>query len=264
MNIGNKIKELRKQRGVTQEQLAESIGVSFQAVSKWENNIALPDISLAPALARYFGVSMDVLFDFNLKDTEEEILAVSRESWKFRESDPDKAREILEKGLAQYPNSDILLQNLLYVTDHKKSPDEVLRIASKIVDVTTDDSVKYDAFRFMAYAYKAQNDVDSARKILDQIPEIYFSRLSEKACVLTGEEKFDCACREAGNALHTLLLMKEKTSECFIEKGNIAGALKEYEQSLSVLDVLEASSSWNDWREKLRKNIAELKARSDK
>lgn len=42
MNIGNKIRELRKQHGMTQEQLAESIGISFQAVSKWENNIALP------------------------------------------------------------------------------------------------------------------------------------------------------------------------------------------------------------------------------
>ena len=48
MNIGNKIRELRKQRGITQEQLAESIGISFQAVSKWENNIALPDITLVP------------------------------------------------------------------------------------------------------------------------------------------------------------------------------------------------------------------------
>ena len=63
MNIGNKIRELRKQRGITQEQLAESIGISFQAVSKWENNIALPDITLVPVLASYFGVSMDELFD---------------------------------------------------------------------------------------------------------------------------------------------------------------------------------------------------------
>ena len=68
MDIGNKIRKLRKQRGITQEQLAESIGVSFQAVSKWENNIALPDITLAPVLAGYFSVSMDELFDFNLKD----------------------------------------------------------------------------------------------------------------------------------------------------------------------------------------------------
>ncbi len=40
MNIGNKIKELRKQRGITQEQLADSIGISFQAVSKWENGVS--------------------------------------------------------------------------------------------------------------------------------------------------------------------------------------------------------------------------------
>lgn len=71
MNIGTKIKELRKQRGITQEQLANSIGISFQAVSKWENNLALPDISLAPILANYFGVSMDDLFDIHLAELEQ-------------------------------------------------------------------------------------------------------------------------------------------------------------------------------------------------
>ena len=67
LSIGNKIKSLRKQRGITQEQLAESIGISFQAVSKWENNITLPDITLAPALVSFFGFTMDELFDFNLR-----------------------------------------------------------------------------------------------------------------------------------------------------------------------------------------------------
>ena len=77
MNIGNKIRELRKQRGITQEQLAESIGISFQAVSKWENNIALPDITLVPVLASYFGVSMDELFDFNLKEIEHAVRIIT-------------------------------------------------------------------------------------------------------------------------------------------------------------------------------------------
>ncbi len=84
MNIGNKIKDLRKQRGITQEQLADSIGVSFQAVSKWENNIAFPDITLAPALVSYFGVSMDVLFDFNLKEIEDKVLSIAKDSWKYQ------------------------------------------------------------------------------------------------------------------------------------------------------------------------------------
>ena len=82
MNIGNKIKELRKQRGITQEQLAGSIGISFQAVSKWENNIALPDITLAPILANYFGVSMDELFDFSLEEMEKEIKEIVDDAYK--------------------------------------------------------------------------------------------------------------------------------------------------------------------------------------
>ena len=58
LSIGNKIKALRKEHGITQEQLADSIGISFQAVSKWENNIALPDITLVPILAGYFNITM--------------------------------------------------------------------------------------------------------------------------------------------------------------------------------------------------------------
>lgn len=59
MQIGEKLKALRKARGATQEALAEAIGVSFQAVSKWETNVSLPDIALLPALSHYFGVSAD-------------------------------------------------------------------------------------------------------------------------------------------------------------------------------------------------------------
>lgn len=74
MKIGNKIRELRKQRRITQEQLANSIGVSFQAVSKWENNIGLPDITLVPVLANYFHVSIDDLFDYSSKETKKRYL----------------------------------------------------------------------------------------------------------------------------------------------------------------------------------------------
>ncbi len=259
MNIGNKIKELRKQRGITQEQLADSMGVSFQAVSKWENNIALPDITLTPSLASYFGVSMDVLFDFNLKEIEDKTLSIAKESWKYRCSDVQKAQQILKEGLKQYPDNDILLINLLYVMDYDKHPDDVLAVASRIVDVTKNEAIKYDAYRFMAYAYKVKDDYESARKALDQIPEIYFSRLSEKACVLTGEEKWDSACKEEGQALYILMLMKDKIAECHIEKGDFEKALKEYEQALGVLEVLETAPSWNSWREQFQEQIKDIK-----
>ncbi len=62
MELNMNIKTLRRQKGVTQEALAEAMGVSFQAVSKWEQGATSPDVSLLPQLAVYFGVSIDELF----------------------------------------------------------------------------------------------------------------------------------------------------------------------------------------------------------
>lgn len=258
MNIGNKIKELRKQRGLTQEQLANDIGVSFQAVSKWENNISLPDITLAPMLASYFGVSLDTLFDFHLQEVQEKALAIAKESWNYRDSDWAKARDILNEGLKKYPKNDILLENLLYVIDYDETPEETIKIASEILDVTKDDAIRYHAYRFMAYAYKAKGDLDSARTILDQIPELYFSRLSEKAHLLCGKEKWHAACSEEGVCLQNLIEMKECIAEYYIEQGSTENALKEYRQALAVLDALEVSERWDWAKEHFQKLIEKI------
>ena len=61
-NIGNKLKELRQQKRITQNQVAMKLGVSSQAVSKWENNLSCPDIMLLPHIAKLFDVSIDELF----------------------------------------------------------------------------------------------------------------------------------------------------------------------------------------------------------
>ena len=63
MEIGSKIKQLRCRASLTQEQLADKLGLSAQAVSKWENSATMPDISLLPELAQIFGTSIDELFD---------------------------------------------------------------------------------------------------------------------------------------------------------------------------------------------------------
>ena len=62
MNIGRQVKALRLRRGITQEALAQHLGITTQAVSKWENNVSMPDIALLPELSAFFGVSIDELF----------------------------------------------------------------------------------------------------------------------------------------------------------------------------------------------------------
>ena len=64
--IGTKIQTLRKNKNITQAQLAEVLSVSSQSVSKWENHLSVPDISLLPVIARYFGITMDELFNYRL------------------------------------------------------------------------------------------------------------------------------------------------------------------------------------------------------
>ena len=63
MTIGKRIAALRKEKGLTQEELAQHMGVSGQAVSKWENDQTCPDISALPKLARLLGVTVDELLE---------------------------------------------------------------------------------------------------------------------------------------------------------------------------------------------------------
>lgn len=71
MSIGKRIQTLRKQKSLTQEQLAERVGVSPQAVSKWENDNSCPDISILPALAKELGVSIDTLLGYDAPEVKQ-------------------------------------------------------------------------------------------------------------------------------------------------------------------------------------------------
>ena len=74
--IGQSIKKLRKERNLTQEELAAQLNVSAQAVSKWENETGLPDISQVIPLASVFGISTDALFGLEETNVDEEALKI--------------------------------------------------------------------------------------------------------------------------------------------------------------------------------------------
>lgn len=83
--MDNKINEqitfLRKRMNMTQDELANKLGVTNQAVSKWENNICCPDIQLLPKIAELFGVSIDSLFGNNSVLKKDDILSQLKESY---------------------------------------------------------------------------------------------------------------------------------------------------------------------------------------
>ena len=66
LEFGEKVRSLRTERGLTQEKLADFLGVSFQAVSKWERGDTVPDIYMLPSIASFFGVTTDYLLSYDV------------------------------------------------------------------------------------------------------------------------------------------------------------------------------------------------------
>lgn len=234
ITIGNKIKQLRKNKNITQEQLANVLNISFQAISKWENDLATPDITMIPILANYFKVSIDELFDYNLKEMQKKIDDICDEAFQYRESDPNKSKEILTNALSEYPDNDVLLNNLLYVCG---DVDEGIKIANKLISETNDDSVKYDSLRFLALAYKQKNDYESAVSAIEQIPELYFTKLGEAAFIYEGEKKYAAAEKQFWISFEILIQMCVKLYEYFKEENNIAEAEKYLHQALKFIEI---------------------------
>lgn len=73
MDFGTNLKQLRKEKNLTQEELAECLSVSPQTVSKWENNISMPDLSVLPVLADYFGTTVDILIRHDINHEKSEL-----------------------------------------------------------------------------------------------------------------------------------------------------------------------------------------------
>ena len=79
LKLGENLRRLRKERELTQEQFSTAIGVSFQAVSRWENGTAYPDMELLPVLSSFFGVSVDTLLGCPEVEKEEQAAALLEE-----------------------------------------------------------------------------------------------------------------------------------------------------------------------------------------
>ena len=263
MMIGSRIKELRKERGMTQEQLAKSVGISSQAISKWENNIALPDITLVPILAQIFGVTIDDLFAYNQKKIQDDIEQYVQRMWEIWETNPEEGRKILEEGLQKYPKNEILLNKLLYVINYSANPDETIRIANKLIDNSSDIEVRYDALRFLAYAYNAKSDTESALAVLEQIPDITFTKLSEMAFVLSGAPKYEAADKQKWISFETLLQMMQKISEYYEEIEENDKAVAEIERALSLISVFQNEEKFDyfsNYVEFFKNRLSEFKS----
>lgn len=246
--LGTQIRALRRARGMTQESLAERLNVSPQAVSKWENHLSAPDVSLLPALAAVFDTTIDELFGYDRSETEGDVMAICRESWQYREGDRLRSREILKAGLERFPGNAILLNNYLYTLDYETENDEIIAVAAKLVesvegDARSDD-VRYDALRFLAGAYARKGEYGFAKATLERIPEIYFTKLSAAAETLRGQEKYDAANAQKWVCLEMMVDMMRELAAYYEDEGEMDKAAAEKAKARELIALFTPERDW--------------------
>lgn len=195
IKIGKVIQRLRKERNLTQEQLAKFIGVSTPAVSKWESGNSYPDIELLPLLADFFNVSIDKLLNYKIDLSEEEVMKIYKElesgfakieidlsteepKEEFRQ-DLESVKKLSNMYIEKYPKSYLLKLRIcslyqMYSYKFGKSElndrvKETTNILEDIVRNTDDIQIKETALIILSNAYCMLEDYEKAELYLNMI-----------------------------------------------------------------------------------------------
>lgn len=229
LKIGEKIKELRKAQDVTQEKLADYLNISYQAVSKWENGLALPDITLIPALAGFFGVSSDYLLGIDTEYSDKVIENVLGEVSRLKHI--AKAKEgiaLIEKTLRSYPNNHKLLAEWAELKVHTFEPNcenegwlkQIENKTAVVLRDCADDYVRYKAKLALTLAYSFCGERVKAEKLCDTFPDEAYSRAEMYSMTARPQErvkyKRGCICCDLEKLLVDILSIA-KHYYCFAD-----------------------------------------------
>lgn len=202
MNIGDKIKKLRRSRDMTQEELAESLSVTVSAVSQWESGRTTPDISALPVLCNLFGVTSDELLGIDVTQKQAEIdrliIEISEIS---RLGDNKEAYRRFKEALKQYPDSYELMYWTASTTNCFKSDesftkeerdsmrDESIRLYEKILDGCTDERIRTDTIGELCMKYAEAGNREKADELANCLPTLFWSRDFVRADIAVGDDR---------------------------------------------------------------------------
>ncbi len=176
IKLSENIRQYRKERNMTQEQLAEAMGVSISAVYKWESGQSVPDIQLILGMADLFQISTDVLFGYEWRNRSA-ASALERITMLASQKDYKEAAAEAERALKRYPNHfDIVYQSaLLYLGQGEEIPNRkgyeravaLLEHACELIDQNQNDAISEVSIRTqIAKVYLLLGDTGTALRIL--------------------------------------------------------------------------------------------------
>ena len=175
MSIGTTIKKLRRDRNITQEQLAEMLGVSTNAVSQWECDKTAPDISHLPILANIFEVSADILLEIDIAKSKKqsEIKEFTAKYAEFHSQGKTEERLKLCRTMQKkYPNDETVRYYLMRVLQNgyiDESFDEIVMLGEQLLE-STNMEYKMGAIRGLCFTYLHMGDRAKALQYADMMP----------------------------------------------------------------------------------------------
>ena len=191
MSIGTTIKRLRRERDITQEQLAEYLGISTGAVSQWECDRTAPDITQLPLLANVFDVSADELLEIDGKK-KDEIIQVFLEKYDKLSNKGDLMSrfDLTKETYRKYPNDYRVIEK--YILELFNDPnylekpfgeevhkDELFRLCENVLENCTIQRIRYTATDILAMLYINNGLIDKAKEMCEQFPESIYDTVSE-------------------------------------------------------------------------------------
>ncbi|HBA49659.1 MAG TPA: hypothetical protein DCZ91_18050 [Lachnospiraceae bacterium] len=200
--IGENIRRLRRQRDLTQEEVAAHLGISPQSISKWERADGYPDITMLPSLANYFGVSVDELIGMGEIAKSQKYTEFNR-LWR-ENNEKNKHHEnvlLMKKALKFFPNNALLLVQLstslekLDGTKEEKAHNlrESIALQEQILRYGEDSETRGATLFNICFAYWKNGEREKALEYAEKLPNLYKARENALIHFLEGEEKREVA-----------------------------------------------------------------------
>ena len=186
VKIGENIKRLRKERDMTQEQLAAALEVSFQAVSRWELETTYPDIGLLPVIAGYFDITVDELLGVDVDRKQEEVKKILEQAHQF--ANKGKVYDavcLLREKVKEYPNNAELLYTLasdlsFYKVsldkekeEFRKYTEEAAELYKRAIKYDKNNDFTYGCKQGLVYEYADLGEYEKARETALELPEVW-------------------------------------------------------------------------------------------
>ena len=259
LDLGQKIRELRHLNGCTQEELASAIGVTSQAVSRWEANGGYPDMEIIPSIANYFGISIDELFGYNNERSKIiDELAEKIDYMNFQNNgvdiNIDECIAVARNALIEFPGNERLmlcLASVLYnagyvrygeyhlsdddgydvldVETHRTYSEwkEAISLYEKLLKTMPEGALRHRAIRELTQLYLNIGEHNRAKEIIETAPNIYGSRAFLKINGTDGMER----AKAYGEAL---LEMVRACSETMVQ------CVIAYKNNISIADKIQS------------------------